>query len=76
MRALSHADIDEAADHVVDPAVHRFVGVDAAVEQQALALGDVAGLLGHDAAERDPGVVVDLAEAREPRQRAVRLDGE
>ena len=76
VRTLSHADLDQAADDVVDAAVHRFVGVDAAVEQQALALGYVAGLLGHDAAKRDPGVVVDLAESREPGQGAIRLDGE
>ena len=38
VRALPHADLDEAADDVVDAAIHRFVGVDAAVEQQALAL--------------------------------------
>jgi hypothetical protein len=35
---LAHAHLDEAADDVVDPAVHRLVGVDAAVEQQALPL--------------------------------------
>ena len=37
VRALPHADLDQAADHVVDAAVDRLVGVDAAVEQQALA---------------------------------------
>ena len=39
VRALPHADLDQAADDVVDPAVHRLVGVDPAVEQQALPWG-------------------------------------
>ena len=64
--ALPHADLDQAAHHIVDAAVDGLVGVHAAVEQQALPVGYVARLLGHDAAQRDPGVVVDLAEARQP----------
>ena len=74
--ALPHADLDQAADHIVDAAIDRLEGVDSPVEQQALPIGHVAGLLGHDAAERDPGVVVDLAEARQPGQRAIGLDGQ
>ena len=60
--ALAHPDVDEAAHHVVDAAVDGLVGVHAPVEEQELAVGRTAGLLGDDAAERDPGVVVDLAE--------------
>ena len=74
MRALAHPDLDQAAHDVVDAAVHCLVGVHAAVEQEGLAVGRVAGLLGHDAAERDPGVVVDLTEPGQPRQGAGGLD--
>ena len=76
VRALAHADLDEPADDVVDAAVHRLVGVHAAVEQQELAVGRRRGLLGHDPAERDAGVVVDLAEPGQPRQGAGGLDGQ
>ena len=76
VRALPHADLDQAADDVVDAAVHRLVGVHAAVEQQGLPVGQVAGLLGHEPAERDPGVVVDLAEPGKPGQGAIGLDNQ
>ena len=76
MGALPNTDLDQAAHDVVDAAVDRLVGVDAPVEQQAFAVRRAAGLLGHDPAERDPGVVVDLPEPGQPRQRADRLDGQ
>ena len=74
--ALAHPDLDQAAHDVVDAAVDRLVGVHAAVEQQEFALGRVVRLLVDDAAQRDSGVVVDLAEPGQPRQRAGRLDGQ
>ena len=74
VRALPHADLDQAADDVVDAAIHRLVGVDATVEQQGLAVGEIAGLLGHEPAQRDPGVVVDLAQPGKPGQGADGLD--
>ena len=76
MRALADTDVDEAADDVVDAAVDGLVGVHAPVEQQEFAVGRAAGLLGHDPAERDPGVVVDLPSRASLRQRADRLDGQ
>ena len=74
--ALAHTDLDQAAHDVVDAAVDRLVGVHAAVEQQELAVGCVVGLLVDDAAQRDAGVVVDLAEPGQPRQRAGGLHGQ
>ena len=76
MCALPHADLDQAAHHIVDATIDRFIGMHAAVEQQAFASRRTAGLLGHDPAERDPGVVVDLPQAGQPGQRADRLDGQ
>ena len=74
--ALPHTDVDQAADHVVDPSIDGLEGVHSSVEQQALAIGQIAGLLGHDAAERHPGVVIDLSQARQPRQGAIGLDSQ
>ena len=68
--ALAHTDFDQAANHVVDAAVDGLVGVHAAVEQQEFALRGVVGLLLDDAAQRYAGVVVDLPEAGQPRQRS------
>ena len=74
--ALAHADLDQAAHDVVDAAVDRLVGVHAPVEQQELAVRGIARLLVDDAAQRDPGVVVDLPEPGQPRQRAGGLHGQ
>jgi hypothetical protein len=74
--ALAHADLDQAADDIVDATIHCLVGVDTAVEQQAFAFWRAAGLLGHDPAERDAGVIVDLSEPGQPGQRAHGLDGQ
>ncbi|CDP89513.1 hypothetical protein BN975_05369 [Mycolicibacterium farcinogenes] len=71
---LAHPDVDQAAHHVVDPPIHRLVGVDPAVEQQRLTVGRAAGLLTHDAAERDAGVIVDLTQPGQARQGPRRLD--
>ena len=74
--ALADADVDQAAHDVVDAGVDAFIGVHPAVEQQELAGRVVGRLLGHDPAQRDAGVVVDLAEASQPRQRAEGFEGE
>ena len=74
--ALAHPDLDQAAHDVVDAPVDRLVGVHASVEQQEFALRRVVRLLVDDAAQRDPGVVVDLAQSGQTRQRSDGLDGE
>ena len=74
--ALPHPDLDQAANHIVDAAVHRLVGVHAPVEQQELALRGVVCLFFDDAAQRDPGVVVELSQPGQPRQRPDRFHGQ
>ncbi len=74
--ALAHPDLDEAADDVVDAPVHRLVGMHPPVEQQEFALRGVVRLLLDDAAQRDPGVVVDLPQPDQSWQRAGRFDGQ
>ena len=69
-RTLTHSHLDEAAHHVVDATVHRLVGVHPSVEEQRLTLRGLVRLLTHDAPQRNPGVVVDLSQAGQPRQRA------
>ena len=61
--ALTHPDRDQAAHHIVDTPVHRFVGVNASIEEQEFAVGSIVSLFADDPAERDPGVVVDLAQS-------------
>ena len=65
--ALTHADRDQAAHHIVDAPVDGVVGVHAAVEQQELAVGHGLSLLGDDAPQRDSGVIVDLAQPNQAR---------
>ena len=73
---LAHADVNQAAHHVVDAAVDPLVGVHPPVEEQELAIGSPVGLLIDDAAQRDSGVIVDLAEPGEAGQGAGGLDGQ
>ena len=63
MFALTHPDLDEAAHDVVDAPVDRLVGVHTSVEEQEFALRRIVGLFADDPAQRDPGVVVDLAQS-------------
>ena len=74
--ALSHAYRDQASHYVVDTPVDGVVGVHAAVEQEELALGHRLGLFGDDAPQRDSGVIVDLAQPHQARQRAHGLNGQ
>ena len=66
--ALPHAHLDQAAHHVVDALIDCPVGVDASFEEQEFTVRRGVGLLGDDAAQRDSGVIVDLAEADQARQ--------
>ncbi len=72
--ALANPDLDQSPHHVVDAPVDRPIGVHPPVEQQEFTIRSLFGLLGDDPAQRDPGVVVDLAEAHQPGQRARRFD--
>ena len=74
--ALAHPDLDQATNDVVDAPVHGLVGVHAPVEQQEFALRGVVCLFVDDAAQRDPGVIVDLSQPGQPRQRPGRLHGQ
>ena len=58
---LAHTDRDQAAHHIVDTTVHRLVGVNATVEEQEFTVRRVVRLFTDNAAQRDSGVVVDLA---------------
>ncbi|CFS07179.1 Uncharacterised protein [Mycobacterium tuberculosis] len=59
---LPHPDRDEATNDIVDPPVYRLIGVHAPVEQQEFTLRGIVCLFVDDAAQRDPGVVVELTQ--------------
>lgn len=72
----AHAERDQTAHHIVDALVDRLLGVHAVVEEEQVALRGAAGLLGEQAAQRDPGVRLDHAQPGEAGQRAGGLAGE
>ena len=73
MLALAHAQRQQAAHDVVDPALDGRLGVGAIAEQERDGLGRARRLLVEQQAERDPRARLHALQARQPRQLARRL---